>query len=620
MTVEILWLSGLEVAAAQAAAEKLLDIDNGPSDLTNLLVVDDTALLAEHEPVYIKIDNSVRTQKKLCVAVGARAAGGDRKWRLPVNLGGTGIPVLWVSSPTGINCRVAVAAVALGHAPGKVSGLDILIEILLDQEMYEHVHEIFTDVPYRVANPGMWLVGQDDEAATFAAALVLAVRALCGAGPGAEGPFRELLPSATRGASLAEDSPLARYRDEVFAASEGLGKRSGLGGRFRPGQADLRSRVIEAGAALADLREEVSRLLRNANAVGDLTENQRRLIADAGIVFPTGPAAAATGRVSGAVAEQPLIYRAIVNALQGGDALPLVSRRLTLTERELKHSGSGSYLPQVDERCSPKLIDRLANPPERPSRRGAADARPEQDLAQAAEAARALENLVLTVASLEWSPLGPSRSEVSRIRAALDGAGRGMTEYAGKAGTSGQARGARPARLAGMLAPVLRDLVIEVVGAEITRPSATAHEALDVARNRTDTLIKDWTKRVQADGIASQTPFSSTNVPYAASYASADDVTEIREALLYQPVDEMWQLCRPDDLKNALDLRVQPVVLGFAGRANKDALGKTLSRDPVWTTSGSNAGLLRLVSLRQEYVSTGHAPADLGELYDAEPS
>lgn len=608
MTVVIHRLSGLDASAADAATDRLLDIVKGPADLRKLLVVDDTALLVEHEAVYIKIDTSQRTEKKLCVAVGPRQEGG-RKLRLPGNLGGgRDFPVLWVSNPAGINCRVSVAAVALGHPAGKASGLDLLIEILLDQEMYDNVHEIFAEVPYGVANPGMWLVGQDDEAATFAAALVLAIRTLCGPGPGAEGPFRELLPSAAHGASLAEDGSLARYRDEVLAASDGAGKRTGFGGRFR-GQADLHTRLIEAGAALADLRHEVSQLLQNANTIGDLNDNQHRLIASAGIVFATAPLTPASPRRAGAAAEQPLIYRAVAKALAGGDALPLVSKRLSLTERELKHKGSRSYLPEVDECCPQQLIDRLANPPERPSRRGA-DGQPAQDLAQAATAARALENLIVTVASREWSPVGPSRSEVGRIRAVLDGAGRAMTEYAGKAGTTSKVRGARPARLAEMLAPVLRDLVIHVVGAEIARPSDAALEALESARTRTGKLIEDWVEAMKADGISSQPPFPSSSVSQTASHASPDDVSEIREALLYQHVDEMWQLCRPDDLKNALDLRVRPVVLGFAGRANKDALAPTLSRDqPVWTTSGSNAGLLRLVSLRPEYLSTGHVSA-----------
>jgi hypothetical protein len=195
-----------------------------------------------------------------------------------------------------------------------------------------------------------------------------------------------------------------------------------------------------------------------------------------------------------------------------------------------------------------------------------------------------------------------------------------MTEYTGREGTSGKPRGVRRTRLAEVLAAVLRDLVMYMVEAEMARPSETALEALDAARRRTSELMKKWIDGVKADGVSSETPFHSSSVSYAAIYASPDDVIEIREALLYRPVDEMWQLCDPNDLKNALNLTAEPVVVGFAGRVNRDALALTLARDqPVWTTSGSNAGLLRLVSLRPEYVSW-HISAGFDEAHDLEPS
>ena len=61
---------------------------------------------------------------------------------------------------------------------------------------------------------------------------------------------------------------------------------------------------------------------------------------------------------------------------------PLVSKRLTLTERELKRRGSASYLPEVDKRCP-----RVAARPARQTRRAASPARgaetpADQDLAR----------------------------------------------------------------------------------------------------------------------------------------------------------------------------------------------------------------------------------------------
>jgi hypothetical protein len=624
MTVELLRLSGLDAAEAEATAGQLIDVRTGPRDLSNLLVIDDVALLAEHAPVYVSLDTANRVRDLLLVAIGPRAGTG-RKLALPGSLAGTqGWPVIWVSDPDGIDCRVAVAALAIGHQPGRVSGLDLLVQILSAEEVFKQVHKSFVEeVPRRVANPGMRLAGQDDEAATFAAALILAIRSLCGPGPGAEGPFRELLPSDASGASLAEDGRLYGYRHEVASAVDGIGKRTRRGGRRRSGPDDLLSRRIEAGAALADLRDLVSQLLRNANSAGELTDNQRLQLHEAGIRFPGGPQPPAPGRNAGSAAEQPPVYRTVVKAVQGGDTLTLVSRRLTLTERELKHRGSASYLTEVEERCPQELIDRLASPAERTGRRGSAETRSEQDLGEAARAASELESLILTVASREWSPAGTSRTEVSRIRATLDGTSKALTEYADQAGTASSARAARQARLAELLVPVLRDLVFHVVAAEVAQPSATGLEAFGAARDRASGLIGDWAKGVQANGIASQPPFKSPSVPSAALYASADDVAEIREALLCQPAGEMWQLCGPDDLKSVLNLAVAPAVVRFAGGLNKDALAATLpGEQPVWTSRGSHAGLLRLVSLRPEYVASGldRSPPAANSKIGVEPS
>src|SRR5215469_9963764 len=166
MTVEILRLSGKETTEAEQAANTLLDLRTGPRDLRNLLVLDDTALLDQHAPVYRRLDTAGRVEDMLCVAVGPRA-GNDRVLRLPGNLGGTqGSPVVWVSDPSGIDWRVAPAAIALGHPPSKASGLDHLVELLSVEDMFKRVHKtLIYKVPGRVASPGLWLAGADDEAA-----------------------------------------------------------------------------------------------------------------------------------------------------------------------------------------------------------------------------------------------------------------------------------------------------------------------------------------------------------------------------------------------------------------------------------------------------------------------
>ncbi len=90
-----------------------------------------------------------------------------------------------------------------------------------------------------------------------------------------------------------------------------------------------------------------------------------------------------------------------------------------------------------------------------------------------------------------------------------------------------------------------------------------------------------------------------------------DDITEIKEVLLYPPDAEMWQLCAPGDIR-LLEWRTSPQVVRFASRLNKEALAGTLPTGEIeWTTSGSYAGLLRLIPLQPRFIgsSGGGNPA-----------
>ena len=638
MTVEILRLSGLEAAEADQAVGALLDLATGPRDLSHLLVLDDTAMLLGHAPVYVRLDTAARIEEMICVAVGPRA-GTDRALRLPGNLGGTqGSPVLWVSDPSGIDWRAAAAAIAMGHPLGKASGLDLLVELLSVEDMFKRVHKTIIDkVPGRVANPGLRLAGADDEAATFAAALAMAIRRLCGPGQGSDGPFSALLPAQTGGATPVEGGTLAGYRDEVAesvaATAAALQKLTGFGGRLRNGDGGAQARLVEAGAALGDLRDLVARLLREANTVGELTANQRRQISDAGIRFApesqaassaqtTGSAGATTGPAAGSAAEQSLVYRTVADAIRSGDTLTLVTQRLTLTERELKRLGSASYLHEVEQRCPPSLLGRLTDPPSRLPRRATAEARNELGLDAAVQAATGLEELVLAVANREWSPAVALSGEVARIRVALDGVCRTLAEHAARTGSDGSpARGARLARLGDYLMPVLCDLVLRVLAAEAGQPSTGGQEALVTARKRVASLLADWGLHVRDHGVLSRPSFATSGGHTAVPYIDQDDAAEVREALLYPPRQEMWQLCSPGDLI-ALNTATVPEVVRFASRLNKDALAGTLpGEQPVWTSSGSFAGLLRLVPLRPGFVSSiwSGAPSAADASSAAEP-
>jgi hypothetical protein len=516
--------------------------------------------------------------------------------------------VLWVSDPHGIDWRVSAAAIAMGHPPGKVSGLDHLVELLSVEDMFKRVHKIFMGgVPGRIASPGLRLAGADDEAATFAAALAVAISRLCDPGSGADGPFPALLPVQAGGVTLAEGEPLARYRDEVresaAAASEALGNMTSLVGKFRQDDGRAQAHVVEAGIALTDLRDLVAKLLADASAAGELTANQRRQVLAAGIRFLPGPEPSSAAQTARSAAEQRPVYRTIMEAVQGGDTLTLVGRRLTLTERALKRRGSAGYLQEVATCCPPELLDRLAAPPQRlPRRMRTAEARHELGLDEATRAAKALEDLVLTVANREWSPATTSRGEVARIRVALDGVSKALTEYAEAMGSAGnQARGARLNRLGESLTPVLRDLALQPLAAESAGPSTGGSEAFEAAYEQAAARLKEWVQHVEANGVLSPPPFATSGIA-AVPYADDDDVAEIRETLSYQPSQEMWQLCAPEDL-SVLNVDVVPEVVRFAPRLNKDALiGRLPGVEPVWTSAGSYAGLLRLVPLRPRYV------------------
>jgi hypothetical protein len=623
MTVGILWLTGRSDAdAAQTAFTLLADLHGYP-DLRRLLVVDDAAKLVRRTPVYERLVTARRVEDLLCVALGPRAEGG-RALQLPGNLGGTqGSGVLWVSDPGGIDWRVAASAIAMGHPGGAKSGLDHLVELLCVEEVFDRVHAVMTTrVPGRVASPGLRLAGADDEAATFASALGVAIRRLTEPGQGADGPFRALLPAEIGGASLAPGGDLARCHADVLesvrAAGDALEKLRGLGGVIRRGQAGVREYVIEAGAALADLRHQLDQLLREANATGELTGSQRARVLAAGVQLPASvPAVADDGTTPGVPPSAP-VSRVIGAAIRGGDTLAPVVRRLALTERELKRLGSASFLPEVEQRCPAALLARLADPPRRHA--GGGDGRRELRLDEAVRAANGLADLVLLVANREWSLATPTPGAVARFRIALDGAGQTLTGYAASAGDGRAARGARLARLGEALAPTLRELVLKVLITESASPSADGQNAFERARDRTAGLLADWTNEVHANGVLSRPSFAAASVPEV-RYAGQDDVAEIKEAVTYQPAREMWQLCGSEDL-GALDVSVPPQAVRFAPRLNQDMLIGALPPETVWTSSGSYAGLLRLVPLRAGIASShwgGDAPP-AGASHLTEPS
>ncbi|HEX4833416.1 MAG TPA: hypothetical protein VH478_20255, partial [Trebonia sp.] len=515
MSVETLSLSGLSAAEAGHAAAALLDIDSGgPDRLDRLLVVDDTSRLTEHLDVYEQVDTSHRVGAMICVTVGPRPGDG-LKLELPGNLGGVqGSPVLWLSRLGGIDWALNKALMANRH-PGftpTTADRHPLIGLLSVAEMFDRVHQAFLEgMPGRVASPGLWLAGEDDESATFAGALAVAIRRVCEPGPGLDGPFPQLLPSHAGGARLAEASPLARYRGRVDeldrAAAHSLERQGRLGGLLRRGDNDAPRLAAQAGQALGDLRELVDQVLRDANVDGglsDLTDNQLALVRNAGIEFEAAGAAVPAGRGAASAGEQTAIHRVASGAIRGGDPIPVVGERLIATEREMGRRGSAAYRPEVEARCPAAFLAGLAAPAQRvPARGGPGAARREMGLEGAVTAAGALVDLVLDVANREWSPAAVASADLVRAKAALDGSRRALAAFASDAGAGrGGTRAAKLARVADGLVPLLRDLVLRVLAGELGTPSASGPEALRVAKDRTAVLLAEWTTLVHARGVS----------------------------------------------------------------------------------------------------------------------
>jgi hypothetical protein len=632
MTVVILRLSGLDAAEAMEAANELLSARDKHPVLRRTLVIDDTVALIDHTRVYQRLLTARRLERLLCVALGPLGpegpGGQSPQLRVPPNISSRqGSAVLWVSDAQGIDWRLSAMAIADGHRGSSVNGLDYLLEVLSVDDVYDTVLRTMVEqVPDGVASPGLKLAGADDAAASFAAALVLAIRRLTGSGlglaAGTEVPFASLQPTASWTVDLAEDGQLAAYRDRVIdsagAITEALAKPRG--GLLRKGGPDVRDDVIATGKDLHAFRDRVVGLFTEAQSAGELTETQRSRVTAAGVLLPTPPpvtARNADNQTAGADGGRSIVSRTVDQALRSGDTLPRVIRRLTLTGQQLKHKGSASYLPDVENACPSSLLGRFASPAPRPPGKAGAEAwQRGLGLEEAARAAASLADLVIAVARKEWSGGATVADEVSRTRIALDGISKRLADHADAAGTPAvsSARASRLARLSESLTPFLYDLVDKVLAAESATPSSGGQEAYERAQDKTGGLLAEWREEATKNGPLSPPPFA-TSVVHDHTYAD-DDIAAIREALLHDPRQEMWQLCGPDDI-GALNAAESPQVVAFAPLPTKNVLGRVLPpdmKDMKWTTSGSHAGLIRLVPLRPSATwlewADGQAPAD----------
>jgi hypothetical protein len=600
MTAEILRLSGLDNRNATLAADELLADRVRHPVLRRMLVMDDAAALFDRASVYQLLLTSGRMERLLCVAVGPLvppAPGRGPKLRIPPNISSQqGSAVLWVGDPQGVDVSL-MGRLADGHQGTPLSGLDYLLEVLSVDEVFDKViATLRNSVGDGVASPGLHLAGADDEAVSFAAALVLATRRITAPGTGLaaspEGPYPSLLPAGTGPVHLDPDGELAGYRDGVAAAAAAAGKRRG--GLLHRDRSDPRDDVVAVGADLRAMRDRVAQLFTTAQSTGEPTEAQRDQIIRAGVVLPPAP------RTAAGSAGHPLTAQSVGQAaVRSGDTLPKVIRRLTLTAKQLKHEGSASHLRDVEQACPQPLVGRLLGTPPRPEGKAAADTWLQGlGLADAVRAAERLDALVLEVARTEWAVGGMTADEVTRTRIVLDGICKRLTEHASNAEppTLRGAQAGRITRLSESLTPILYDLVDRVLATEAAAPSPGGQQAYDRARAKTGDLLTEWQAHAASKGDIFSPPFAATVLHDSRMYVE-DDVAGIRDALQHDARQVMWQLCGPGDL-GMLKPSEPLSVVAFAPRQTKEALGAAVPQDMTWTRSGSHAGLLRLVPLR----------------------
>ncbi len=633
MTVVILRLSGLDTTEALAAANELLSARDKYPVLRRTLVIDDTVALIDHTAVYRRLLTARRLEHLLCVVLGPLGPEGTEgqgpQLRIPMNLSSLQhSAVLWVSDPQGIDWRLSAMAIADGHRGSSASGLDYLLDVLSVDEVYDAVLDtMVVQVTDGMASPGLKLAGADDATVSFAAALALAIRRLTGPGSGpatgAEVPFASLQAAASPAVDLAEGGELAAYRDRVIGSADAISEvlAKSKGGLLRKGAPDVSEDVIAVGRDLSAFRDRVVRLFTEAQSAGELTGTQYDQVTAAGVsLLPPVAALNSDHPSAGSGVGRSVVTQAVDQAIRSGDTLPRVIRRLMLTEQQLKHKGSLSYLPGVENVCPSRLLGLLANPVPRPQGKAAEAWQHGLGLQDAARAAVSLADLVVAVARREWSGAAAVADEVSRARIALDGISKRLADYASGAGARA-ARGARASRLARLsesLTRYLCDLVDNVLAAESASPSSGGKEASDRARDKTADRIAEWVGETTKNGPLSPPPFA-TSVVHDHTYAD-DDIAAIREVILHDPKQEMWQLCAPDDI-GFLDTKATPQVVAFAPKPAKSALGQVLPPSMQWTMAGSHAGLIRFVPLRKSatYVELADDQAPADESAEASP-
>jgi hypothetical protein len=242
-------------------------------------------------------------------------------------------------------------------------------------------------------------------------------------------------------------------------------------------------------------------------------------------------------------------------------------------------------------------------------------------LGEVPAAAQALTDLVVSAVGSMESADSASLDTVARARIVLEAIVDEMHKYASAGRAIAPAE--HGAEIGSALVPVLRELAAAVVSAQLMQHARDGEAVRQGAQAKTADLIDQWDRHTGEHGLlAPPTEMWASHMrerwhvelPTAASGVIAVPVLRawqdsIKAALGADPAGLMWQLCLPADI-GMLDVGGPVPVLPFAPQLVRAALSGAAPPGTEWTSEGHRAGLLRLVPMRLDAVSTNPPTGD----------
>ncbi|WP_017570363.1 hypothetical protein [Nocardiopsis halotolerans] len=383
MSVHSLDLRGTTADEALRRVRRTFGEGTPLTDSDRALILDETDLLVDHGPAYEEVFIGGRVRSLVCVVSGAPSDGGDghRVLERPGPLGPErGVATLWVSDETGVDWGLRPPGAPRPHpdaAHGSRTGVEHLVEVLRQAEVFDRVIEISREVPEAAASPGLSWVGPGGGDEAVSAALTRAVYRLTAPVNGGPAPSNAAPAPGTgpRGGLLVDlvegthrvapgnnhpgSGELAghesRLRDGVAGAEGALDAISGWGGVFSVSPARVREEgLAEVSADLSAYRDRVEFLLRRLNSL-----NGEQLASELARVGIDGhaPGPEEVDEAVGALA------RRVERDLERGTALTHVAADLDRVAERVSPQGSASAVPRARQAAPDHLISSLNDPP-----------------------------------------------------------------------------------------------------------------------------------------------------------------------------------------------------------------------------------------------------------------